>query len=481
VPARRPRIVRTRADDALTASLAHLREELGVPARFPAEVEDEADAAARTVPVDPGTAGLHDLRDVGFVTIDPAGSRDLDQALHLERTSTGAVLHYAIADLAAYVEPGGAVDAEARRRGQTLYAADGRIPLHPLVLSEEAASLVPGRDRRAFVWRFVLDDAARPTETALHRAVVRSRAQWSYVDAQAAVDSGTAPDTIAALAWFGPLRAEREAERGGASLNVPETRVVAADGRYRLEREATLPIEEWNAQVSLLTGMAAAELMLRGGVGILRTMPAADPEDVAAFRAQTVALGIPWREDVRYGDYLRSLDDVSPAALAVVDAAAGLFRGAGYVAFDGTPPAYPMQSAIGAPYAHTTAPLRRLVDRWSLVVCEAIANERPVPAWARTSLPELPKIMGRSDALAGRLDAATVDRVEAALMTGREGDVFDAVVLGRRGDGVRVQIADPPVSAKVAGIDAAPGSTVRLRLDAADIAAGTLALTPEPA
>lgn len=441
-------------------------------------METEAQQAASTVSVDPAAAELDDLREIEFLTIDPEGSTDLDQALHLERTPTGAVLHYAIADLPAFVAPGGAVDAEARLRGQTLFAADGRIPLHPIVISEDAASLLPGRDRRAFVWRFVLDDGARLVQATLRRAVIRSREQWSYVDAQAAIDVGTAPPSLEALSWFGPLRLAREAERGGASLNVPETRIVAEDGGYRLERDAPLAIEEWNAQVSLLTGMTAADIMLRGRVGILRTMPAAEADDLAAFRAQTVALGIPWPADVPYGDYLRGLERDSPAALAILDAAAGLFRGAGYVTFDGTPPADPLQAAIGGPYAHATAPLRRLVDRWSLVICEALANGREVPAWARHSLASLPKIMARSDGLANRLDAATLDRVEAALLSGHEGSVFEAVVLGLRGDGARVQVTDPPVTAKVPGLDAAAGTTVRLRLETVDIASGTVVLEP---
>lgn len=471
--ARRPHLIRVEASDALIRSLAQLRADLELPGPFPPEAEAEAQRAAQSVSTDPAIAGVEDLRDIEFLTIDPAGSRDLDQALHLERTASGGVLHYAIADLPAFVEPGGALDTEARLRGQTLYAADRRVPLHPTVLSEDAASLLPGRDRRAFVWRFVLDDDARPVETTLRRAVIRSRAQWSYIEAQQALAQGTAPASLRALAWFGPLRFEREAERGGASLNRSETRVVA-NGGYRLERDAPLPAEDWNAQVSLLTGMAAADIMLGGGVGIVRTMPAADPDDVATFRAQTAALGIPWRTGVPYGQYLRGLVRDTPAALAIVEAAAGLFRGAGYVAFDGDPPADPLQSAIGAPYAHTTAPLRRLVDRWSLVVCEALVNGRPVPGWARESLPLLPKIMDRSDGLANRLDAATIDRVEAAILSGHEGREFDAIVLGTRGDGVRVQIMDPPIAAKVVGLDARAGSTIRVRLRGADIATGTV-------
>lgn len=478
MPARRSRLVPATATGVLVESLAALRQTLDLPGDFLPPVLAEAQDAAHSVSTDPATTKLADLRDLEFLTIDPAGSLDLDQAMHLERTATGAILHYAIADVPAFVTPGGPLDAEARRRGQTLYAADRRIPLHPPVLSEDAASLAENADRRAFVWRFTLDDGARPVKTTLTRAIIRSRHRWSYVDAQAALEQDGAPETLQALAWFGPLRAQRESERGGASLNVPETTIEVDDGTYRLERNPPLPIEDWNSQVSLLTGMAAAEIMLAAGIGILRTMPPADPADVDAFRAQTVALGIPWHDGIPYGDYLRTLDRDDPAALAVRSAAASLFRGAGYVAFEGEPPAQTLQAAIGAPYAHTTAPLRRLVDRWSLVVCEALANARPVPEWVRQSLPDIPKLMGRSDQRADQLDAASLRRVEAALLHGQEGAVFSAVVLGGRGDGARVQLTDPPITARVAGLTAPAGSTVEVRLDRADIATGVTEFSP---
>jgi exoribonuclease R len=477
VPARRSRIVPTEVREELAASLAELRRSLDLPANFPADAQREAEEAARRVPVDPGTAGLPDLRDIEFLTIDPAGSTDLDQALHLERTETGAILHYAIADVPAYVTPGGVLDAEARRRGQTMYAPDGRVPLHPPVLSEDAASLLPGRDRRAYVWRFVLDEGARPVETTLTRAIVRSRRQWSYEEAQRAVDDGSAPETLLLMPWFGRERTQRERERGGVSLNLPESRIVAEDGGYRLERSEGVPLEDWNAHVSLLTGMAAAGIMLEGRTGILRTMPPAEDEDIADFRAQTIALGLPWRADVAYGDYLRALDR-SPAARAVKEYAAGLFRGAGYVVFDGEVPEETRQAAIGAPYAHTTAPLRRLVDRWVLVICDALANGREVPGWARESLPELPRLMSARAQRASQLAAGALDRVEAAVLHGREGEAFVATVLSLRGDGARVQLQRPPVDAKVPGLAAEPGTLVRLRLVRAAVDDGAIEFAP---
>ncbi|MFV0373966.1 RNB domain-containing ribonuclease [Microbacterium sp.] len=473
MPARRSRL--TSRDGLLADALSALRRDLAVPDGFPDAAVADAEAAARTVPVEPGP-DLADLREIPFLTIDPAGATDLDQAVHLERHPGGAVLHYAIADVPAFVGPDTALDHAARERGQTLYAPDGRVPLHPELLSEDAASLLPGRDRRAFVWRFELDARAEPVTTTLTRAVVRSRAQWSYVDAQAAIDAGTAEPTLAAMAWFGRTRAEREVERGGANLNLPDIRIEPHGDGYRLELDEGVPLEEWNAQVSLLTGMAAAAIMLDGGVGILRTMPPAAPDDIADFRAQTVTLGLPWRDDVPYGVYLQSLDG-GPLARVVKEHAAALFRGAGYTTFDGAPPDQTLQAAIGAPYAHTTAPLRRLVDRWTLVICEALVNGRPVPEWARTSLASIPELMERSNRQARQFDSGARDRVEAALLHPREGEIFEALVLSVRGDDADVLLHDPPVETRVAGLTAAAGATVRLRLEHASIGEGTVQCT----
>ena len=144
-----------------------------------------------------------------------------------------------------------------------------------------------------------------------------------------------------------------------------------------------------------------------------------------------------------------------------------------------------MQSAVGAPYAHVTAPLRRLVDRFGLVICEAHSAGVAVPDWARAALPELPKEMARSSNLANRLERITLDAVEAALLAPRIGDEFDAVVLsaggmsgspdaaGARRDGGTVQLIDPAVEAVCDG-HLVPGTDVRVRLVEADIATATV-------
>jgi len=474
MPDRRTRVAPSTASAPLAASLAALRRELALPDAFPAPVEAAARAAARRTALPEA-----DLTHVPFLTVDPAGSTDLDQALHLSRTGHGYRLLYAIADVPAFVEPGGAVDAEARHRGQTLYAPDGRIPLHPEVIGDDAASLLPGAVRGAFVWDIALDADGRDTAATVSRARIRSRRQWSYTEAQSAIDDGTAPDELALLRAVGEARIARERERGGASLNTPDEEIVVRDGAYTLERRAVLPVESWNAQLSLLTGMVAARMMLEARVGILRTMPAPDEEAFRVFRVQTVALGLPWPEGMRYGDYLRGLDPAHPRAAAVLQAATALFRGAGYVVLDGSAPADPMQAAIAAPYAHVTAPLRRLIDRWGLVVCEALCAGRPVPAWARESLGELPSIMGASSRLAAQLQSGALDRVEAALLSSLVGAERDATVLAVRNGTVLVQLDDPAVTASAPRADGvAPGDRVRLRVTAADIPTGHIAFEP---
>lgn len=471
MPRRRPHVAGSAAQSELAAALAELRETLELPDGFPDDVLAEAGAATAATPP-PST----DRRDLDFVTIDPPGSRDLDQALHLERRDRGYVVHYAIADVPGFVAAGGAVDREARGRGQTLYAADGRVPLHPPVLSEDRASLLPGVDRSAYVWSFHLDEDGAVVSTGLERAVVRSRAQLDYAQAQARIDEGTADGSLTLLREIGELRLAQERARGGASLNVPDEEIVRTpDGGYALERRRLLPVEDWNAQLSLMTGMAAAELMIAARVGILRTMPRPSDDEVAAFRRQTEALGRPWPESIGYGQYLHELPRDEPASLAILQAASGLFRGAGYVAMDGTVPADPVQSALAAPYAHVTAPLRRLVDRWGLVVCEAIAAGREVPDWARSSLGELPSLMGVSSQRAARLDSASIARVEAAVLSDRVGDRFDATVLQLRNGSAVIQLAEPAVTATCpAPPGARPGVVLPVVLERAEIRTGTV-------
>ncbi|MFF0868823.1 RNB domain-containing ribonuclease [Nonomuraea sp. NPDC003560] len=436
-----------------------------LPAGFPQDVLDEADWVAQVPRLD-----AKDLTDVPFVTIDPPGSMDLDQALHLERLRDGYRVWYAIADVGAFVRPGGPIDVEARTRGETVYLPVGRVPLHPKVLSEGAASLLPGAIRPAAVWRVDLDAEGRIVGADVQRARVRSRERLDYAYVQAAVDTGTADGTLSLLAEIGALRLGLERARGGVTLPTPEQEVVRdADGGYRLEFRVPLPAEAWNAQISLLTGMAAASMMLDAEVGILRVLPAAQPDDLAKVRRVAQALGVPWPEGAGYGEVVHDLDPKNPQQAAFLQESKVLLRGAGYAAFDGAPPKLAEHAAVAAPYAHVTAPLRRLVDRYATEVCLAVAAGEPVPAEVRAALPLLPDIMSATGRRAGAVDRACVDLVEAFLLRERIGQSFEAMVIDvdeRRGGG-QVQLVEPAVIARCDGV-LPLGERVAVRLTQAD-------------
>ena len=439
-----------------------LRRELKLPEGFPAEAQADAERSAGQPP-----ASHADRTDIPFVTIDPPTSRDLDQAMCLLRRPGGGYrVHYAIADVAARVTPGSALDQETWRRGQTVYLPDGKVPLHPKVLSEDAASLLPEQDRPAVVWTIDLDADGAPVATTLERALVRSRAKLDYASVQSDVDAGRAAEPVALLPEIGKLLVARGLARGAINLPIPDQEIEPDGDGWRLVLRPQLAVEEYNAQISLLTGVSAAKIMLDGGVGLLRTMPAPHPAAVATLRAAAPALDVPWPDGASVGVVLAALDAGNPRHAAFIDEAAELMRGANYAAFDGAKPAEPGHGAVAAPYAHVTAPLRRLADRYATEVCLALHAGAEVPAWARAALPGLPEVMQRTDHTSNAAERGAIDLVEAVLLRDRVGELFDATVLDV--DPVTVVLDDPPVRARCDGDRPALGARVRVRLVESD-------------
>ncbi|OZE22316.1 ribonuclease II [Rhodococcus sp. 05-2254-6] len=415
-----------------------------------------------------------DRTDIPFVTIDPPGSKDLDQAVHIEKTSNGLVVHYAIADVGALVTPGGALDTETRRRGQTFYLPDGSVPLHPRELSEGSGSLLEGQTRCAALWTIELDDVGEAAAWTVTRALVRSVARLDYAAVQADVDAGTPHPSIAALPEFGAQRAAAARRRGAIDITLPEQEVTPHGKGWRIDLQPRTAVDGWNAEVSLLTGMCAARIMLDAGIGLVRTLPPAPAEAVETLKKTATALGIDWPAGASAGAVLAGLPTGEPSTLAMMTQATGLLRGADYRAFDRTTnPADSDESVehsgIGAPYAHVTAPLRRLSDRFATEVCLAVVAGTPIPDWAAQALPELPAIMRGSDSAASKVDRACIDLTEAHVLKDRVGEQFSAVVL-RGAEGKRdaeVLVSEPIVLGKCDGEPPA-GESVKVRLTRAD-------------
>jgi exoribonuclease R len=550
-----------------------IRSEFGLASAYPAEAISEARDA-----VDAFAGNRIDRTDIPFVSIDPPGAMDLDQALHLERTDSGFTLHYAIADVGAVINPDGALAAEAGARGQTFYLPDGAVPLHPPVLSEGTASLLPDQTRPAALWTIELDENAEPLRFSVVRAMIRSRARLDYAGVQADADAGRLHPSIAALPEFGKRRIEAGLTRGAIGLRLPAQSVIRddrSDGHWRLVLEPRTAADDWNEQVSLLTGMCAARIMLDGTppsgerIALLRTMPPPVDSAIDSMRRTAAALGIAWPADQSVGRMLAGLDLNTPAALVLMSEATGLLRGAGYTVLrapvaqesrsdpaqtnavqpnamrpnavtskDAQPngarrsvaqadagqssagrvnaigasagtsdvggssaepssagtasaarpdpgqskvgssnnrqphaqqPNNLQHGAIGAPYAHVTAPLRRLPDRFATEICLALCAGTDVPQWVRDGLTPTAESMRRSDGVANKVERACIDLTEATLLAARSGVEFDAVVV-REANGNRpaeVFIADPPVVGPCVG-SPPEGATVRVRLVSAD-------------
>jgi len=442
-------------DNALGRGLAVFRDQFQVPADFPPAVLAAAEDAAKRAP----TAHA-DRTAMHFVTLDPASSTDLDQAFAIEAAGSDLLLHYAIADVAWFVDDGGPIDAEGWKRGETLYLPDGKAPLYPPVLSQGAASLLPDGPRPAIVFtvRVAPDGAVKLDGT--ERAVIRSAAKLAY-------ETVTDRDLPAGFADLATRIQSAEDARGAARVDPPEQEVDAvANGGFELALRPLLPAEQHNAAMSLATNLAVADALQAHHTGLFRVMAAPDDRAVHRLRHTATAFGLDWPAAQSLDQYERTLDAHDPKQAAFMLAIRRAGQGASYVPYkEGV---VPWHAAMAATYAHATAPLRRLADRYVVMATLAIAKGEAVPDAVTAALAKLPAVMAKADSLAGRVERAVIDLAETVLLNGREGEMFAAVVTDLDEHGARIQLSDLPVVARADAKNVAPGDALRVRLKAID-------------
>ena len=449
--------MRTLADpDArLADGLASLRTEFQIPSGFPPEVLAAAAEAARRSPSE-----HRDRTPEHFVTLDPATATDLDQAFAIQAAGEDVLLHYAIADVAWFVRDGDAIDTEAWARGETLYLPDGKAGLYPPVLAEGAASLLPDGPRPAVVFTTRVARDGSVSLDGAERAVIQSRAKLAY-------DRVTDADLPPSFAELSRRIREAEARRGAARVDPPDQQVSAGpDGRLTLGFRPLLESEKHNAALSLASNMAVADLLQAHGTGLFRVMEGPDDGAVLRLRQAATGLGLAWDDAVSLGDFERTLDPAEPAQAAFMLAIRRAGRGASYAPY--APGVTPWHAAMAAIYAHATAPLRRLADRYVVQAALAVANGRDVPDAVEQAFARLPKVMATADARAARIDRAVVDLAEAVMLQDRVGENFTAVVTDTDDRGARIQLTGLPILARVAATGLAPGARITVRLTAAD-------------
>lgn len=440
----------------MRAGLDEIRERLEIPTAFPDEV-----LAAAEVAIDRPFDGTHaDRTDRPFATLDPASSVDLDQAFAIERSGDDLVLHYAIADVGWFVRPGDPLDREAFERGVTVYLPDERATLYPPTLSEGAASLLPDVDRPAVVFTVRVDPEGRSHLDGAERAIVRNRAKLAYD----AVTRADLPDGFGELHRRIQLAEER---RGAPRVEFPEQEIERdGDGRYALRFRPRNQAEEQNAALSLATNLAVADALYEAGTGLFRVMPDVDERRLRRLRHTARAFGLEWASELSLDAFERSLPRDDPRTSAFLIAVRRAAGGASYEPYE--PGERPWHAAIAATYAQATAPLRRLQDRYVIEAALAVVAGRPVPDEVDAAFGRLPRAMAQADQRANRAEREALDLAEAVLLSGREGEIFDAVVVDEDGGEVDVQIADPAVLASVTARRVDPGDDIRVRLVSAN-------------
>ena len=441
---------------ALSEGLSAIREQFQLPADFPPAVEQAVAAAASAV----SSTDHVDRTAVPFVTLDPLSSTDLDQAFAIEPSGNDLILHYAIADVGAFVAQGDPVDTEAWTRGETIYLPDSKVRLYPQSLSEGAASLLPDVDKLAIVFAVrVAADGAASLDGA-ERARVRSRAKLGYATVRP-------EDLPAGFDEISRRIAAAEDARGASRVDPPQQQVTEqSDGTFALEFRPMTGAEQANAALSLAANLAIADALYAHATGLFRIMPEPDQRGLRRLRQSAKALGVNWPQGTSLEQLQHGLDANSPKDAAFILAIRRAGQHASYEPYRAGE--RPWHWAMRATYAHATAPLRRLADRYVCEAALAIANGQSVPAAVTSAFDRLPDVMNRAEAKAAQVDAAVLELAEAVVLSGRVGEAFAGTVTDIDERGARIQVCDPAVITRIPVDGLEIGEAVRLRLEEAD-------------
>ncbi|UWR37410.1 ribonuclease R [Sulfitobacter sp. W074] len=413
----------------------------GIPDDFPDKVVEQADAAKPQ-----GLKGREDLRDLPLVTIDPSDARDHDDACYAHadedpKNEGGHVVWVAIADVAAYVTPGSALDIEARKRGNSTYFPDRVVPMLPDRLSGDLCSLHEGVPRACIAVRMVLDAKGNKTGHTFHRGLMRSPASLHYEEVQDAIDGNPNDRTGPLLepvlkplyAAYGALKTAR-AERQPLELDLPERRIeLGDDGKvksvnFRERLDAHKLIEEF----MVLANVAAAETLLKKKTPLLfRIHEEPSPEKLESLRETAQAAGFTLAKGQvlqtahlnRLLDQAAGTNDAELINLSTLRSMTQAYYGPAHIGHFGL--------ALRS-YAHFTSPIRRYAD---LIVHRALITAH---GWGKDGLtPE--EIEGLEQTGAHISDTErrsmvaerdTTDRYLAAFLSERVGNEFTGRISG---------------------------------------------------
>jgi ribonuclease R len=426
---------------------------LDIPYRFPASVLKEADEAKEA-----SLKGREDWRHIPLVTIDPPDAKDHDDAVYAEPDADAAnpgghTVIVAIADVAAYVQPGTALDREAYLRGNSVYFPDRVVPMLPERISNDLCSLKQGENRPSLAVRMVFDAEGRKKHHSFHRVLFRSAARLSYQQVQAAIDGRPDEKTEPLLgSILNPLWRAYEAmvkartRRGPLDLDLPERKIVldkagmVADVRTPERLEAMRLIEE----MMIAANVAAAETLEKHKSALLyRVHDTPSREKLDALREFVSSLALPFgRSDaVRTSDFNRLLAQAR-AEGKTEQVSEMVLRSQAQAEY--APENYGHFGLNLDRYAHFTSPIRRYAD---LVVHRALITALGLGKDGLTEgevarLPGIAQHISQTERRAMLAERETSDRLLAQFLATKIGAEFMGRVSGVTRSGLFVRLLE---------------------------------------
>ncbi len=419
----------------------------GIPYVFP----DEALAEAQRVADLPLSEDKReDLRDVPIVAIDPADARDHDDAIWAQPDGEGGYKAIvAIADVSFYVRPGGKLDREARKRGNSVYFPDRVVPMLPEILSADVCSLVENEDRAAMACHLRISPEGKITKWRFTRAIVRLAANIAYEDAQKAIDDGSADEHLKNLWGAWKLLFKARQARDPLDLELPERQVrlndegVIEEIAVRERLDAHRVVEDFMIAANVAAAKALEE---KAAPVVYRVHETPSREKLTAFKEYLATQGKSFAmgQVITPGLFNRMLKDiVDPAEKALIMEAVLRSQTQAYY---GPSNSGHFGLALGS-YAHFTSPIRRYAD---LLVHRALVDayklEQPKPKGDipeasglsdrdKTALNQITDAISQTERRAMEAERDTIDRYVAAWLSGRVGQTFDTRITGVQGFG----------------------------------------------
>lgn len=444
----RERLGSTTSERAISLIAIHTHE---IPFHFPEAALAEAGRAEEAT-----LKGREDWRAIPLLTIDPADAKDHDDAVQAEADPDpdnpgGFILHIAIADVAAYVTPGSALDREAIKRGNSVYFPDRVVPMLPERISNELCSLKPGVNRAAMGLRIVIDKGGRKLSHSFHRVLIRSAAKLAYPQAQAAID-GQSDETTGPLlepvlrplwAAYEALKIARDA-REPLDLDLPERKLkLDAQGHvidvYVPERlDAHRLIEEF----MILANVCAAETLEKARIPLLYRIhdnPSLEKMQTLRTFLETIAITLPKQGAVRPDLFNRILARVKDTANAQL---------CNEVILRSQAQAEYSPDNIGhfglnlRRYAHFTSPIRRYSD---LIVHRGLIKslglgKDGLPDVSLDQMREIGAQISLCERRAMAAERETTDRLIALFLSERVGESFSGRIAGVTRAGLFVKL-----------------------------------------